>query len=55
METQMNTLRVNYAGSSQCIHMHDGFWNDATFGRQSYTPEGKKYKNLYTYICEWDY
>lgn len=38
-----------------CIHMHDGFWNDATFGRQSYTPEGKKYKNLYTYICEWDY
>ena len=38
-----------------CVHMHDGFWNDATFGRQSYTPEGKKYKNLYTYICEWDY
>ncbi len=37
-----------------CVHMHDGFWNDATFGRQSYTPEGEKYKNLYTYICEWD-
>ena len=36
------------------IHMYNGHWNDAKFGKQVYTPEGKKYKNRYTYICEWD-
>ena len=45
----------NERNAQLCIHMHDGFWNDAKFGRQSYTPEGIEYKDLYTYICEWDY
>ena len=37
------------------IYMNEGHWNDAQFGRQAYTPEGKKYRDLYTYICEWDF
>lgn len=36
------------------IHMHDGHWNDARYGKQVYTPDGKKYKNSYAYICEWE-
>ena len=36
------------------IYMHSGHWNDASFGSQVYTPEGKKYKDLHAYICEWD-
>lgn len=36
------------------VHMHDGHWNDASFGKKVYTPEGEKYKDRYTYICEWD-
>ena len=36
------------------VHMYNGHWNDALFGKQVYTPEGKKYKDLCTYICEWD-
>lgn len=35
-------------------NMHDGHWNDAKFGTKTYTPDGDAYKNLYTYICEWD-
>ena len=37
------------------IYMNEGHWNDAQFGRQAYTPEGKEYRDLYTYICEWDF
>lgn len=36
------------------INMQDGYWNDAKFGAKTYTPKGAAYKNLYTYICEWD-
>ena len=36
------------------INMRDGYWNDAGFGRQTYTPEGKKYNNIHAYICEWE-
>lgn len=36
------------------INMRDGHWNDAGFGRQTYTPEGKKYNNIHAYICEWE-
>ena len=36
------------------VHMHDGHWNDAAFGAQVLTPNGAKYKDQYTYICEWD-
>ena len=35
-------------------HMDSGYWNDARFGKQIYTPEGKEYINSYAYICEWD-
>lgn len=35
-------------------NMQDGHWNDAKFGTKTYTPDGDAYKNLYTYICEWD-
>ena len=35
-------------------NMQDGHWNDAKFGTKTYTPDGDVYKNLYTYICEWD-
>ena len=35
------------------IHMHDGHWNDAQFGRQVYTPDGESYRNRCAYICEW--
>ena len=35
-------------------HMLDGHWNDAEFGRQVFTPEGKKYIDKSAYICEWD-
>ena len=35
-------------------NMQDGHWNDAKFGTMTYTPDGDAYKNLYTYICEWD-
>ena len=37
------------------IHMHDGHWNDAQFGRNAYTPSGELYENMHAYICEWDY
>ena len=36
------------------VNMNDGHWNDAKFGTKTYTPDGDAYKNLYTYICEWD-
>ena len=36
-------------------HMSNGHWNDAQFGRQVYTPEGKKYQYKSAYICEWDF
>ncbi len=36
------------------IHMNSGHWDDVEYGKQVYTPEGMPYKNLYTYICEWD-
>lgn len=36
-------------------NMHDGHWNDATLGYQAVTPEGENYKDIYTYICEWDF
>ena len=36
------------------IHMNGGHWNDGEFGRQTYTPEGEKYRNKNAYICEWD-
>ena len=36
------------------VNMQDGHWNDAKFGTKTYTPDGDAYKNLYTYICEWD-
>ena len=35
------------------IHMEDGHWNDAQFGRQVYTPDGEPYENRCAYICEW--
>ncbi len=35
------------------IYMSDGHWDDVEYGKQVYTPEGRKYKNLFTYICEW--
>ena len=37
------------------IHMLDGHWNDAQFGKTTRTPEGKKYENTHIYICEWDH
>ena len=36
-------------------HMSYGHWNDAQFGRQAYTPDGKAYEHKSAYICEWDY
>lgn len=39
---------------SMNIHMNNGHWDDVEYGKQVYTPEGMPYKNLYTYICEWD-
>ncbi len=36
------------------IHMNNGHWDDVEYGKQVYTPEGMPYKNLYTYICEWN-
>ena len=36
------------------VNMYDGHWNDAKFGTNTYTPDGDAYKNLYTYICEWN-
>ena len=35
-------------------NMQDGHWNDAKYGANTYTPQGKPYKDLYAYICEWD-
>ena len=40
--------------ASMNIHMNNGHWDDVEYGKQVYTPEGMPYKNLYTYICEWD-
>ncbi|MDO5133052.1 MAG: protein kinase [Eubacteriales bacterium] len=37
------------------VNMSSGHWNDCKFGKQVYTPTGKAYKDIYTYICEWDY
>ena len=37
------------------IYMLDGHWNDGQFGKKTVTPEGKKYKDVYVYICEWDH
>ena len=36
------------------INMRKGYWNDAAYGGVTYTPEGNKYKDRYSYICEWD-
>ena len=35
-------------------NLHDGCWNDGAFGKRVYTPDGKPYRDLYTYICEWN-
>jgi hypothetical protein len=40
--------------ASMNIHMNNGHWDDVEYGAKVYTPEGKPYQNLYTYICEWD-
>lgn len=38
------------------VHMKGiGTWNDVRYGRtDAYVANGSKYKNLHTYICEWD-
>ena len=38
------------------VHMiGSGNWNDVRYGRtDAYVANGAKYKNLHTYICEWD-
>lgn len=37
------------------VNMNYGHWNDAEFGRKTYTPDGDEYKDTSAYICEWDY
>ena len=37
------------------VYMSNGHWNDAEFGRATYTPEGKKYNCKAAYICEWNH
>lgn len=37
------------------VNMLEGHWNDARFGKKTYTPEGSAYQDLYTYICEWNF
>ena len=35
-------------------NMHDGHWSDSAFGKHTYTSTGKRYGDIYTFICEWD-
>lgn len=37
------------------VNMSDGHWNDAEFGKKTFTPYGDEYKDTSAYICEWDY
>ena len=37
------------------IHMENGYWNDARFGKVIYAPDGDRYKDQYAYICEWGF
>ena len=37
------------------VNMFEGHWNDAQFGKETYTPSGAAYQDLYAYICEWDF
>lgn len=37
------------------VNMFEGHWNDAQFGKKTYTPGGAAYQDLYAYICEWDF
>ena len=37
------------------VNMFEGHWNDARFGKKTYTPDGAAYQDLYAYICEWDF
>lgn len=35
-------------------NMHDGHWSDNKLGAQTYTSGGRRYNDIYTFICEWD-
>ena len=53
-EAEPNNSGNNELHAELDIHMHDGHWNDTTFGKKVYTPDARPYKDRYAYICEWD-
>lgn len=56
-ETILQGLAVNGSEWIQTIaELRNGLiWNDAQFGKKTYTPSGAAYQDLYAYICEWDF
>ena len=53
-EQEPNDLDGPSKYATMNIYMTDGHWDDVEYGAKVYTPEGKPYQHLYTYICEWD-
>ena len=53
-EREPNDLKGTSKYATMNKYMTDGHWDDVTYGKKVYTPEGKPYENLYAYICEWD-
>ena len=54
-EKQPNNADEEMYHVSLDTQMHDGHWSDNEFGRQTYRSDGHHYKDISTYICEWDY
>lgn len=52
-EQEPNDLQGPSKFATLCKYMTDGHWDDVTYGKKVYTPEGRPYKHLYAYICEW--
>ena len=53
-EAQPNNAKDEYYNTCLDIHMHNGHWSDSKLGEQTYTTDSHRYKDIYTFICEWD-
>lgn len=53
-QKQPNNADEGFTQVSLDTNMHDGYWSDSAFGKQTYTSSGRRYGDIYTYICEWD-
>jgi len=53
-ESQPNNQDDSFFHTVLDTHMKGGHWSDTKFAEQTYTSDGHHYRDIYTYICEWD-